>query len=215
MTTQDWVIIAAGWGALAAVIAGLIWDRRCDSRRLDRHRADLNNHSRRLVLIEGRRQGATSIGEPMPTVTKVTATISGDGYLRRHKPYNGPEVRQGGWVNGPVWGREDGPELFVTQAGLRSLRATSDPDPTLRLGRPPALSDIEAVLHQAGRDLTATELATKLERKTWDLIAPIDELIKAGKIQTVPGHTAGRTAYRLAGDTLRMARMPVLPGLVP
>ncbi len=100
-------------------------------------------------------------------------------------------------------------------APSRALRATpADADATLRLARPPALSDIEHVLTQAGRDLTATELARALERKPWDLIAPIDELITAGKIQTVPGHTAGRTAYRLA-DTLRMPHgMSVLPGVV-
>lgn len=84
----------------------------------------------------------------------------------------------------------------------------ADPDPTLRLGRPPSLSDIEGVLDQAGRDLTATEIAARLDRKPWDLIADIDRLIKAGKIQTVPGHTAGRTAYRLASPPDPTERIP-------
>lgn len=84
----------------------------------------------------------------------------------------------------------------------------ADPDQTLRLGRPPSLSDIEGVLDQAGRDLTATEIAARLDRKPWDLIADIDRLIKAGRIQTVPGHTAGRTAYRLASPPDPTERIP-------
>lgn len=102
------------------------------------------------------------------------------------------------------------------QAALRSVPRNAspgpetciDPDATLRLGRPPSLSDIEGVLDHAGRDLTATEIAARLDRKPWDLIADIDRLIKAGKIQTVPGHTAGRTAYRLAGPPDPTERIP-------
>lgn len=79
----------------------------------------------------------------------------------------------------------------------------------------PELSDIERALADAGRGLTATELATRLGRQTWDLLPDIDRDMAAGRIRTVPGHTAGRTAYALTdGDTLRMARMPVLPGTV-
>jgi len=95
-------------------------------------------------------------------------------------------------------------------------QAVCDADATLRLARPPALTDIEHVLTQAGRALTATEMATQLERKPWDCLPELERLLKAGKIQTVPGHTAGRTAYRLADtDTLRMPHgMPLLPGTV-
>lgn len=183
MTTQDWVIIAAGWIALAMVLTGVAWDNHSHGRRLDRHRAELTNHARRLTLHE-HRAAATSVGQPMPTVTKVTATISGDGSLQAHSTYNG-------------------------------RRCVQDLDQTLRLARPPALSDIEHALTEAGRALTATELATRLGRQPWDLLPDIDRDMAAGRIRTVPGHTAGRTAYTLADPTERMPNgMSVLPGVV-
>lgn len=90
-----------------------------------------------------------------------------------------------------------------------------DPDRTLRLARPPALSDVEHVLTQAGRALTSTELADRMGCMVWDLLPGIDRLVREGKIQSVPCHTAGRTAYQLADtDTLRLPRgMSVLPGV--
>lgn len=201
MTTQDWIIIAAGWIALAAVVAGLMWDRRSDSRRLDRHRADLNNHARRLVLVEDR-PGATSVGQPMASVTGTHRAIG-------RPPATGGVIS----ASSAYRVREDGCDLF---APSRAVRATlADADPTLRLALPPALTDIESVLHQAGRALTATEMATKLDRKPWDCLPELEWLLKAGRIQTVPGHTAGRTAYRLADQTERMPHgMSVLPGVV-
>ena len=225
MTTQDWIIIAAGWIALAMVQAGVMWDNHCHGRRLDRHRADLNNHARRLTLGE-HRPAATSIGQPMPTVTKVTATVSGDEPLQRHKPYNGPEVRpvQGGWVNAQPWGRENGPELTVTQVGLRSLRAnesrpatacTTDTDATLRLARPPALSDVAAAILGAGRPLTRATLDVQLDR---DTRTEVRDGLLAGTLQMVRTHddepAYWPTGHPVPGDTVRMAKMPVLPGLV-
>lgn len=165
MTTQDWVIIAAGWIALAMVLTGVAWDNHSHGRRLDRHRAELTNHARRLILQEAAPQ-ATSVGQPMASVTGQHRAIANDA------------------------------------------------DPTLRLARPPALTDLQAVLAEAGRALTATELATRLGRQPWDLLPDIDRDMAAGRIRTVPGHTAGRTAYQLADtDTLRMPHgMPLLPG---
>lgn len=117
----------------------------------------------------------------------------------------------------PTIGRPPQPRLHSGPANAsRSPRTCiTDADPTLRLARPPALSDVEAVLTQAGRALTATEMATQLGRKPWDLLPDIDGAVKAGRIRTVPGHTAGRTAYELADtDTLRLPRgMSVLPGV--
>lgn len=118
----------------------------------------------------------------------------------------------------PTVGR---PQPNVTIGGVdmsryvKSLDVQADPDRTLRLARPPALSDVEHVLTQAGRALTATEMATQLGRKPWDLLPDIVGAVKAGRIRTVPGHTAGRTAYELADtDTLRLPRgMSVLPGV--
>ena len=97
---------------------------------------------------------------------------------------------------------------------MKSLDVHASPDRTLRLTRPPALTDLQHVLQQAGRALTATEMAAQLGRQPWDLLPLIDQDVAAGRIRTVPGHTAGRTAYELADtDTHRMPNgMPVLPG---
>lgn len=88
---------------------------------------------------------------------------------------------------------------------VKSVSVQADAvDQTLRLARPPARSDIEHLIAKAGRCLTATELAAQLERRPWDLLPDIELLLKDGRIQTVPGHTAGRTAYRLADATPHM-----------
>jgi len=99
--------------------------------------------------------------------------------------------------------------------GAEAPACVADRDPTLRLHRPPAVTDVEHVLTQSGRALTATEIATHLGRQPWDLLGDIDRAMAAGRIRTVPGHTAGRTAYQLADTTHRMPHgMSVLPGLV-
>lgn len=161
---------------------------------LGRQREQLHQHARAIIQLQGAATAPpTSVGQPMPTVTRSRLVAQDDG------------------------------ELFATQAGLRSLRASesqpapafaTDPDPTLRLRRPPAQSDIEALLAAAGRCLTPIELADRLERKPWDLLPEIERLTTAGRIKLVPGHTAGQSAYTLADPTMRLARMPVLPGLV-
>ncbi len=183
MTPQDWVIIAAGWVALAIVLAGVMWDQHHHGRRLDRHRHELTNHARRLLLQEAA-PDATSIGAPMPTVghAQPRNPRPAMGIPATHHP--GQEGATGGWKTA--------------------------------LQRPPALTDLQHVLQQAGRALTATEMATQLGRQPWDLIGDIDRDIKAGRIEAVPGHTAGRTAYRLAdADTVRLPHgMPLLPGAV-
>lgn len=185
---------------LAALVLVLLWPLhqeltiRALRHALRQQHKQLGQHRRAIVQLQGAAVcPPTSIGQPMASVTGTHRAI--------------------------------GAELLTTKAGLRSLRASesrpapacaTEADPTLRLHRPPALSDIEAVLDQAGRALTATEMAAKLDRKPWDLLPDIDRAMAAGRIRTVPGHTAGRTAYQLAdGDTLRMARMPVLPGVRP
>ncbi len=189
--------------AVAAIVLVLLWPThqqltiRALRHAIRQQHKQLHQHRRAIVQLQGAAtQPPTSVGQPMPTVGRPLAT---GGVIPASSAYR--------------LGEGEG-DVF---APSRALRATlADADATLRLARPPALSDIEHVLTQAGRDLTATELARALERKPWDLIAPIDELITAGKIQTVPGHTAGRTAYRLADtDTLRMPHgMPLLPGTV-
>lgn len=179
------VLILAAW-------TYVVLEQRDTRRRLDRHRADLTNHARRLTLHE-HRAAATTVGQPMATVTGQARAISG-GHGRR-------------------------PELLVTPTGLRSLQTAADP--TLRLTRPPSVlppeqSDLQRVLADAGRPLTATEMADRLGRQPWDLLPLIDRDMTAGRIRTAPGHTAGRTAYQLADtDTVRMPHgMPLLPGTV-
>lgn len=93
----------------------------------------------------------------------------------------------------------------------RPTRATtSDPDETLRL-RPPALSDIEAVLAKAARPLTRMEMAAELERQPWELLGDLKRLMLDGRLALSPSHGA-EAAYTLADPTTRMARMPLLPG---
>ncbi len=140
--------------------------------------------------LDRHRAAATTVGQPMPTIGRPLAT---SGHGRR-------------------------PELLVTPAGLRSLQTAADP--TLRLTRPPSVlppeqSDLQRVLADAGRPLTATEMADRLGRQPWDLLPLIDRDMTAGRIRTAPGHTAGRTAYQLADtDTVRMPHgMSVLQGV--
>ncbi len=212
------VLILAAW-------TYVVLEQRDTRRRLDRHRADLTNHARRLTLHE-HRAAATTVGQPMATVGRPRPRDIADALTRSAMAIPAPR-----WVNRPApWGKEEGPELFVTQAGLRTLMANAtqpapacvtDPDPTLRLTRPPSVlppeqSDLQRVLADAGRPLTATEMADRLGRQPWDLLPLIDRDMTAGRIRTAPGHTAGRTAYQLADtDTVRMPKMPVLPGLRP
>ena len=128
-------------------------------------------------------------------------------------------------MNDKVWSgaMADVAKVTATISGDASLQAHTryspevrpDPDPTLRLRRPPALSDIESLIATAGRCLTPTELADRLERRPWDLLPELERLTTAGRIKLVPGHTAGRSAYTLADPTVRLSRMPILPGVTP
>lgn len=121
----------------------------------------------------------------MDDVPKVTATISGGTSLQRHIRYDSPEL-------------------------------CPDPDPTLRLRRPPALSDVAAAILTAGRPLTRATLATQLER---DVRSEIRAAILDGTLEMVRTHDDEPcywpTGHPRPGDTVRLARMPVLPGLVP
>jgi hypothetical protein len=97
----------------------------------------------------------------------------------------------------------------------RPTRVTSgdidhDPDETMRL-RPPALSDIEAVLAKAARPLTRMEMAAELERQPWELLGDLKRLMLDGRLALTPSHGA-EAAYTLADPTTRMASMPILWG---
>ncbi len=187
---------------IAAIVLVLLWPLhqqltiRALRHSLRRQRDQLAQHRRAIVQLQGAAtRPPTSIGAPMPKV--------------RARNLDCPPPN---------------PRFVVSKAGLRSLQTNEsrpgpacaiDTDPTLRLARPPALTDLQHVLTQAGRALTTTEIYTQLGRQPWDLIADIDRDTKAGRIKAVPGHTAGRTAYTLADPTERMPNgMPLLPGTV-
>ncbi len=192
---------------LAALVLVLLWPLhqqltiRALRHSLRRQRDQLAQHRRAIIQLQGAAiQPPTSIGAPMPSVTGTHRAIGHPMATINVQARN---------LDCPA----PNPRFVVSKAGLRSLQ--TDTDPTLRLARPPALTDLQHVLTQAGRALTATEIATKLGLPTWELIPAIDRDLAAGRIQAVPGHTAGRTAYRLADQTERMPHgMSVLPGVV-
>lgn len=92
-------------------------------------------------------------------------------------------------------------------------RVASDPDPTLRLRRPPALDDIEATIVGAGRPLTRATISERLGR---DVAAEIRDQLLAHTLRMVPTRDEAPAywpaSHPVPGDTLRMTRMPVLPG---
>jgi len=186
--------------ALAAIVLVLLWPlhQQMEMRqlrfKLARQRDQLHQHRRAIVQLQSTVAGQpTRTHEHMPVVTKVTATISGDASLQPHTTYDGQ-------------------------------RCAQDPDLTLRLQRPPSIlpapeptTDIEQVLTAAARPLTRNEIAGHLDRPGWELIPELAALIKAGKIAPTQGHSLD-LAYRLVpahGDTVRLAKMPVLPGVRP
>lgn len=89
-------------------------------------------------------------------------------------------------------------------------------DPTLRLKRPPAMSDVAAAIVRAGRPLTRANLTTELER---DVRTEIRAAMLAGTLQMVRTHddepAYWPTGHPRPGDTVRLSRMPVLPGVTP
>lgn len=160
-----------------------------------RQRRQLNKHARALIQLQGLLPYLpTSNGQPM---------------------------------NGKVWSGQLGPvvtQVTATIPGDASLQPHTTPDPpepcpdaeTVRLPELPVVRPtLEQVLAGATRGLTPTELADRIDCMVWDLLPELDRLVRDGKVQTVPSHTAGRTAYRLTDDTERLARMPVLPGVRP
>lgn len=178
---------------LAGIVLAMLWPIhqhltiRALRYSLHRQREQLHQHHRAIIQLQATApEPPTSAGQPMPTVTKVTATISGETSLQRHTRYDSPEL-------------------------------CPDPDPTLRLRRPPALSDIEYVLSNATRPLTRTEIASMLGVGTMDILTDLRRLMLAGKITMTGTHTAGEPGYTTppVDPTVRLSRMPVLPGLVP
>ena len=177
--------------ALAAIVLVLLWPVhqeltiRALRHSLRRQREQLAQHRRAIVQLQGAAtQPPTSVGQPMPTV--------------------GRRLAQGGIVRGPMGGREDGPELLLPY----------DPDRTLRLARPPALSDLASAILTAERPLTRATLDTKLGR---DTRTEVRNGLLAGTLQMVRTHddepAYWPTSHPVPGDTIRMAKMSVLPGV--
>lgn len=186
---------------LAAIVLALLWplhqylELRALRYVVNQQRDRIQQHHRAIIQLQGAApQPPTSAGQPMPTVAEFRAKWDDVGIRSQ-------------------------PHLHPAPANASSRAETCirppDPDPTLRLRRPPALSDIESLIATAGRCLTPTELADRLERRPWDLLPELERLTTAGRIKLVPGHTAGQSAYTLADPTVRLSRMPILPGLQP
>lgn len=174
---------------LAAIVLALVWPvhQQLTIRALryslrQQHKL-LRQHAGAIIQLQTTMVGLpTEAHAPMPTVTKVTATISGDRSLQPHTSYNPPEV-------------------------------CPDPDPTLRLRRPPALDDIEATIVGAGRPLTRAAISERLGR---DVAAEIRDQLLAHTLRMVPTRDEAPAywpaSHPVPGDTLRMGRLPVLPG---
>jgi len=192
------VLILAAW-------TYVVLDQRDLRRALRRQRTQLHQYRRAIVQLQGAAtQPPTSVGQPMPTV--------------------GRRLAQGGIVRGPaLWGREEGCELLIpgptaaeaTRALIAGARTIGvDLDPTLRLARPPALSDLAAAILGADRPLTRATLDAKLDR---DTRTEVRNGLLAGTLQMVRTHddepAYWPTSHPVPGDTVRMAKMPVLPGI--
>ena len=140
------------------------------------------------------------VHQPMPTVGRAKAT---------------PAAVPAGWAS--LRPKSDEVQLNPRPTTLADrnlwdeLGQATGPDETLRL-RPPALSDIEAVLAKAARPLTRMEMAAELERQPWELLGDLKRLMLDGRLALSPSHGA-EAAYTLADPTTRMARMPLLPGV--
>lgn len=68
---------------------------------------------------------------------------------------------------------------------------------------PAAVSEIEQALAARGR-LTRIELARHLDRKPWEILGDLKQLMLERRVQLTESHTAGEPAYALADPTLRM-----------
>lgn len=210
MTPDPWLLAAAVVG-LAGVAIWWVWALNRDTnKRIDTLATTTRNNSGAIIQLQ---------------------TTVADTPLQVHSPM--PKVGGGAPVKAQPWGRENGPELFVPhgaaggwdsnpqppapKAGALSAKLPPDSpgspsvDPTLRLGRPPALSDIEAVLAKAARPLTRMEMAAELERQPWELLGDLKRLMLDGRLALSPSHGA-EAAYTLADPTTRMASMPILWG---
>ena len=188
MTRQDWIIVGAGWLALAAIIVGLMLDQRRIERRLRRHRGDLSNHAKRLLQIESAQRGlATSTRAPMPTV----------GQRNLDPPPANPSPD---------------PQPWIEHGNVRRLFTAPRPDPTLRLSRPPSILDIESVLAAAApRPLTRMELATRTGLEPWQVDQRLRAMADQGHVDQVQGHDIER-GWVLTDPTLRMPHQHLLPG---
>lgn len=213
---------------LAAIVLALVWPAhqqltiRALRYSLRQQRKLLRQHAGAIIQLQTTVANTPlQVHAPMATVTKVTATISGDRSLQPHTTNDCPARAPGGWAKSELWGKENGPELFQPSHALRAALAevpelkgkAIDPDQTLRLARPPALDDIEATITAAGRPLTRAAIAERLGR---DIAAEIRDQLLAHTLVMVPTRDEAPAywpaSHPVPGDTLRMGRLPVLPG---
>ena len=175
---------------LAAIVLATLWPThqqltiRALRHSLRRQHTSLHQQRRAIIQLQTIVTGLpTTSYQPMPTV-------GGAGVVLR-----------------------PGESMRVSLASVtpgRPTRVTSgdidhDPDQTLRLARPPAMTDVAAAITNAGRPLTRAAITEQLGR---DARTEIREQLLAGTLTMVRSHDAD-PAYWPAGDTQRMGRMPV------
>ena len=199
MTLDPWLLAAAAIG-LAGIAVWWVWALNRDTnKRIDTLAATTRSNSGAIIQLQ------TSV-TGLPTTT--TAPMNDKVWSGRmvsigssaHVAPAEPAAVPAGWAS-----------LTSVTPGRPTRATTGDPDETLRL-RPPALSDIEAVLAKAARPLTRMEMAAELERQPWELLGDLKRLMLDGRLAISPSHGA-EAAYTLADPTARMARMSVLPGV--
>lgn len=205
MTHQDWIIVGAGWLALAAVIVGLMLDQRRIERRLRRHRLDLSQHAKRLLQIESAQRGlATSTRAPMNGKVWSGAMVP--------IPEPTPTAANQHNLDPPPANPSPDPQPWIEHGNVRRLFTAPRPDPTLRLHRPPSLLDIESVLAAAApRPLTRMELATRTGLEPWQVDQRLRAMADQGQVDQVQGHDIER-GWVLTDPTLRMPHQHLLPG---
>lgn len=198
--TPDRILLGVAVLGLAAIAVWWVWALNRDTnRRIDQLAALVRQHGGSIVHLQTTVDGTPlQVHQPMPRV--------------------GRELAKG--------------DLFTPSRALRQSMA--DEGDTLRLERPPSLARIDercraaglmtvprealariAAIEQhlaGGRTATRMELATVLGVQPWEVTADLHSAVLARIVTTTTSHTAGEATYTLADPTIRMERMPLLPG---
>lgn len=207
--TPDRLVLGLAAVGLAAIAVWWVWAiNRDTNRRIDTLAATIRQHGGSIVQLQTTMANTPlQVHQPMPKVG------------RRLQPVPPRPVAL------------PGTGALVTST---SYVSPADPDQTLRLGPPPSLARIGELCHTAGlnppreslariaaieqhlaggRPTTRMELARALNLQPWEISADLHTAVLARIVTTTSSHhTAGEAAYTLPDPTIRMARMPLLPG---